>query len=432
MYATNFGGRCHESCRRNFAMTKQIYKILTWLLILIFAYSQVHQWVYERNTSIWGFICLLTLGLAFAISFLRFFFSREYITRNIFSNLTVLVSSFPVALLLAELMLRWFSTGLESYGERNGSPVYHSSYDVYIQQFENGSGSFFVNQPSGTEMFNKSEFQYLHKYNSLGLRDREFKTDKDSNEFRILGLGDSFTEGVGTSEDSTWLRQLEYMLNHTSQKTRYTTMNGGAHGSDLFFSYELFDRCLLKYKPQLVILNLNSTDINDCIYRGCGERFDAQGHFHCKKGPWWEFFFGCSYIVRLIVLNFLHYDWQLLSPAAQKNEEEIVLTEIGKKINDYLTLTKKNKITFLLVLQPLQEDIRDRTDPLQRLKFDTSIHYIRLDSYLSDSIHAYHDDFSLFYWPKDGHFTTRGYAIEANAIFKDYFAGQHIDSCQKK
>ena len=35
--------------------------------------------------------------------------------------------------------------------------------------------------------------------NSLGLRDIEHPIAKDSNEIRVMGIGDSFTEGVGGS-----------------------------------------------------------------------------------------------------------------------------------------------------------------------------------------------------------------------------------------
>ena len=85
-------------------------------------------------------------------------------------------------------------------------------------------------------------------------------------------MGDSFTEGVGTTEDSTWLKQLEHMLNADPHRFYdYTTLNGGAHGSDLIFSYELLSGCLLKYHPDMVILNLNSTDIGDIVTRGTAE-----------------------------------------------------------------------------------------------------------------------------------------------------------------
>jgi hypothetical protein len=198
-------------------------------------------------------------------------------------------------------------------------------------------------------------------------------------------------------------------------------MNGGVHGSDLFFSYDLFTRCLLQYNPDLVILNLNSTDIGDIIYRGCSERFDAQGNFQAKKGPWWEFFFGSSYIIRLLSLNIFHYDWQLLSPAQRKAEEERALVEMGKKINEYQALAAKDHFDFLLILQPLQDDIRDHPDPLLKLKYDTNIHTIKLAPVLLDSIHTAHDDYVAFYYPKDGHFTTRGYALEASTIFHQYF-----------
>jgi hypothetical protein len=111
----------------------------------------------------------------------------------------------------------------------------------------------------------------------------------------------------------------------------------------------------------------------------------------------------------------------LLSPTQKKAEEERALVEIGKKINEYQALATKDHFDFLLILQPLQDDIRDHPDPMLRLKYDSNIRTIKLGPVLLDSIHAAHGDYVAFYYPKDGHFTTRGYALEASNIFHQYF-----------
>ncbi len=53
------------------------------------------------------------------------------------------------------------------------------------------------------------EFRYTRMSNNLGLSEENIPEVKPANEFRIIGLGDSFTEGVGAPYDSTWVKQLE-------------------------------------------------------------------------------------------------------------------------------------------------------------------------------------------------------------------------------
>src|SRR5262245_29301524 len=58
-----------------------------------------------------------------------------------------------------------------------------------------------------TSVFN-SEF----RTSSLGLHDREYPTRKPGGTFRVLLLGDSFTEGAGLALPATVAKQAEAML----------------------------------------------------------------------------------------------------------------------------------------------------------------------------------------------------------------------------
>jgi len=57
------------------------------------------------------------------------------------------------------------------------------------------------------------EFDCEYRHNSFGFRDREHTLEKGENVFRILGLGDSFTYGIGVGFEATYLYRLEAMLN---------------------------------------------------------------------------------------------------------------------------------------------------------------------------------------------------------------------------
>ncbi len=397
-------------------------KKILWLIIIIAGIHIAQRWIFEGEVTIWCFILLLLAFAMVCCEVLRWLQDRNILDRQLYVNLLTLLFASLFALLCAEFLLRQFAVNLRSSGEKSNEHQYSSPYNIWLHACDScGGHMLYINACNSTELYKKPEFEYVHKYNGYGLRDRQFKLQKDSNEFRILGLGDSFTEGVGAEEDSTWLKQLEHMLNEHGGKIKYTTMNGGVHGSDLIFSYDLFTRCLMKYKPDLVILNLNSTDNGELTVRGDNQRFDAKGNFRAKKGPWWEFIFGSSFVVRLVVLNLLHYSWQLQSPVEWRWEEQNSINRISEKITDYYILAKKNNFSFLLILQPLMQDLPDGKEFMKRLNIDPGVRTIDLTGVYNNLINVQRQPASLYYWPVDGHFNARGYGVEAEVIYKNYF-----------
>ena len=53
------------------------------------------------------------------------------------------------------------------------------------------------------------EFRYRYEHNALGFRGRDHKIEKEPGTFRVVGIGDSFTYGIGADEDSTFLARIE-------------------------------------------------------------------------------------------------------------------------------------------------------------------------------------------------------------------------------
>lgn len=91
------------------------------------------------------------------------------------------------------------------------------------------------------------------RINPNGLRERDIPYGR-AGEFRILVLGDSFTEGLQVDEDRRWTRLLERRLNHGRRTPQAQVVNSGvgAWGTDnelLFFLREGF-----RYRPDLVLL----------------------------------------------------------------------------------------------------------------------------------------------------------------------------------
>ena len=396
---------------------KWLVRFILLFLSLLPGYHYWHIWLTDKVA---GFPCFVSLFLILCVLgylLIRCLQDTGSVPAKTAMSLMLLLFSFCFALLVSELALRSFDQNLKSYGERNGAGHYSTAYRVMLHKCDScGGGYYFINQPNGTEEFSKQEFHYIHKYNSLGLRDHEFTEHKDSNEFRILGVGDSFTEGVGTTEDSTWLKQLEHMLNADPHRFYdYTTLNGGAHGSDLIFSYELLSHCLLKYHPDMVILNLNSTDIGDIVTRGTAEGINLKNGYAEGHAPWWEYLYGSSYLVRLFVMDGLGYNWELLSAEGQRRAEKEAVHAISEKIKDFGQLAHDQHFFFLLLIQPLKDELTSNV--LNQIELDSSIERINLAPYFAEKINKDHEPLSKYYWPIDGHFTNLGYELEARAIY---------------
>jgi hypothetical protein len=109
------------------------------------------------------------------------------------------------------------------------------------------------------------EYETFESINSKGIRGPEYSYEKQANEYRILVLGDSFTEGYTVEFHELFSENLKSKLN-TTQKKYYEVdvINAGTGGYStdqelLFFQHEG-----RKYNPDLTILMFYYK--NDVVY----------------------------------------------------------------------------------------------------------------------------------------------------------------------
>lgn len=106
----------------------------------------------------------------------------------------------------------------------------------------------------------------IHTINSDGLNERrDYTLVAPSRTFRIVTLGDSFTEGAFVETSKNYSEVLEDMLNaqlRCKNIDYYEVINLGVAGYDMQYNLERFKRKGMKYHPDLVIL---WTDENDYI-----------------------------------------------------------------------------------------------------------------------------------------------------------------------
>lgn len=384
--------------------------VILFILAIAFLGGNVYCWFAERMTSILSFI-------SFMIVLLTGYLFFESLQAGKKTNRVLLVSSLLIAVIIAEVGLRLFAPSLRCYAERNGSFFYSSATNIYLRDCNACTGKdYFINDPNSSKTKNGMEFNYMHRYDQYGLRNDSMKNKGDTNEIRIIGIGDSFTEGVGAPADSSWVKLLEDKCNKDSLHY-VSAINAGVQGCDLIFSLHLLKECLLKSKPDVVLLNLNSTDINDILTRGGMNRFDANGNFHMKPTPSLEYPFGSSFLVRFFMLHYLGYNWQVITNEQQKEEERASFASIIQAINEYQTLSKVHQFKFILVLQPLHYELFDK-NIFEQMPIDTAIHKIDLYPVFRQKIVVDKEPVSDYYWPVDGHFKSKGYEVIADQIYK--------------
>ncbi len=93
------------------------------------------------------------------------------------------------------------------------------------------------------------------KFNSLGLKEDEFKTKKNKGTFRILVLGDSFTVGTNLKREHGYPKILEAILNNGREK-RIEVINAGVDGWNPFQYAQYYKYYGRKIEHNLVIVGL--------------------------------------------------------------------------------------------------------------------------------------------------------------------------------
>lgn len=306
-------------------------------------------------------------------------------------------------LLIGEFVLR-MKGDTYSWGELNGRG--------YISPYDKSQSTCLHKRDRSEKFYNSPDFNYSLDLNKIGLRDRDHLLASKEGVNRIVGLGDSFTEGMGAPVDSTWLALLEKRLNFNC-KDSFDVISGGVAGADVQSSYMLYDSILKKYRPDYVVLVVNQTDVNDFFVRGGLERFKVSG---CppKDAPRIEPLFRASHLVRSILINLFGYNWQLISPEHQRKlysdfKEELIF--ISKLIADDST-------QVVIVFHPLKQEAYagQYFYDFSGLMNDLTENEITYVDVLDKINNVHKQDLDQLYWPNDMHFTPVGYNLFAKEV----------------
>lgn len=371
----------------------------------VYWYSQVGLSFIKWHTHI-AFFIYMFVAIYFVLKILKV--KKEFI---------FLIFLFFLGLELTEVVLVMSGLNKTRFEKQYG--FYHPS-----NRTQSRNNYYWIDDPGTIKHLRAvdGEFYYTRKINSFGYSDSEW-AKKKFDEFRIICLGDSFTEGDGAHVDSNYVSQLRTELSKHNLKN-VTVFNAGKCGSDPFFSFINYKDILSKLKPDLIIQTISSQDIDqDINERGGFERFQKNYTLsYRKKSKTIEFLYAISYTTRVFLQL---YGYNELIQYQDNFEENYKYDEIKiKKLFDqFQHLTHKNNAQLLVVFLPQRDEVETETylPYLQTLKNSIATQKIKnidlLPFYLSE-IKKARNQVEKYYWEKDAHHNAKGYKLMASGIFQ--------------
>lgn len=162
--------------------------------------------------------------------------------KGLLFNLLLVLTSIAVALFLLELAVKVFYP--QSHYAITSAPwgfrhIPNASISYYGERGE-------IGRPRGLVP--------IH-YNSKGLReDNEYSYEKPAGIFRILILGDSWAEDMGSYLENLHSKRLEKKLNSMGSPLKFEVINAGHYAFDNAQELIFFDLEGKRYKPDLVFV----------------------------------------------------------------------------------------------------------------------------------------------------------------------------------
>jgi len=350
------------------------------------------------------FLGFMTLGLLFLIVFARFFIKPPHK-----QNLTTLFVSFFLVLVSVEGVLvyaGYMSTYLEERGL--GRPL----------DIEYFSAKARTRKPNTSYFFSTDAYSFERTTNEFGFSDKSWG-DKGST-FRIIALGDSFTEGDGTSMDSTWVSLSERMFQQAG--INLEILNGATSGSDPYEELQKFNKILSNLEPDLVILAVSTLDFTyDSQIRGGMERFNNSGVDISIS----ELIYAFSRIGRLVYSK-LGYNDQLMQTRDTIHIKQEAQRHIKDVVDAYSAIDSVPVyvLFFPWVGEVHQSYVYSLNETLSKasLEFPNVRYFDLKDCYQKTMSSQNLSPKDLWWVPTDGHHKPRGYAMMADCIYENISA----------
>jgi lysophospholipase L1-like esterase len=171
-------------------------------------------------------------------------FQKRYLAMGL---VTIVVGLLAVLAVL-EIGLRLFypqPIGVSSH-ETGGIPLHTPNYDFH---------------------YKTDEFDIRTRFNSMGLRDKDYSLEKPDGIYRIVVLGDSITEALQVKDDEVYTEVLEASLNAVENATTYEVLNLGMSGFGTADQLALWSDLGERLEADSVIVQMSLiNDLSESLY----------------------------------------------------------------------------------------------------------------------------------------------------------------------
>ena len=270
------------------------------------------------------------------------------------------------------------------------------------------------------------EYRYDFRHNRFGLRDTEHAFAKPPGTFRILGLGDSFTYGVGAAFEETWLYRLEQALN--ARPGEHAPVEIIKAGVARFFPAPerlLLENLGLRFQPDLILVGFTPNDLIDTCLGLEAITVDESGFLMSREA---------RQLGRVGLQLYLHSEFARLLLAkvlVSRGTRACLATAGADRANGYgrqpewqQVEAEYTQIAALAAGAGAQLGIvyipergpwgAEQDYQVQRLQDWADNH----GALFINALPAFrsHPDPAALHYPKDGHCTPAGYALVADAV----------------
>ena len=158
------------------------------------------------------------------------------------------------------------------------------------------------------------EFAYDYRHNSFGFRDVEHTLVKGAGTFRMLGLGDSFTYGVGVTFEETYLYRREGMLNdRAGAHPRVEVIKAGIPRYFPEPERIRLEKYGVQFQPAWVVVGFLPKDVLDTYLGLDAARVDQAGYLKPREaeelGSFGTQVYRYSHLCRVLLRSYV--SWQI-------------------------------------------------------------------------------------------------------------------------
>lgn len=281
----------------------------------------------------------------------------------------------------------------------------------------------FKPKPLTHEVGETAEFTYDYKHNSAGFRDIEHDTAKTTGVFRILGLGDSFTYGVGAAFEQTYLYRLEEKLkNRREDHPGIEVIKAGVPRYFPLPERILLERYGLSYHPDLVIVGVLPNDVVDTFLGIDAVRLDATGYLRTREsnelGELGTMIYRHSHLGRLLLRIYIDrklrpHQHELFRNGGFHEKDWLSMEqEYGRMADLADSVGAKLVLVHIPQKGPWNKDAEYLPQRLGAWAAKRGVYFVDILPAMQQSAAP-----EQLYYPSDGHCTPAGYAVIAEALY---------------